>query len=99
MLLGYKRTTKIIEKLLICSDNNTHNVTLGLGVLRYFGETVPRKTFSKSRTAKFDNINVEIPLDSNIYLKNRYGNYMELPPIEERKVKGFRRREDWKKHL
>lgn len=96
MLLGYKFTTKIIEKLLTCSQNDTRYVTLGLGVLHYFGEIVPRKTFSESRTAKFDNIEVEIPLDSETYLRNRYGNYMELPPIEERKVKGFRRREDWK---
>lgn len=42
-----------------------------------------RKWFEKTKRVKFEDIEVNIPWDYDLILKNRYGNYMELPPEDE----------------
>lgn len=42
-----------------------------------------RKWFEKIKRVKFEDIEVNIPWDYDLILKNRYGNYMELPPEDE----------------
>ena len=48
------------------------------------GECLTRDTFFPVVDANFENMNVSIPHDSDIYLKNLYGNYMQIPPVEKR---------------
>ena len=43
-----------------------------------------RKIFDVGTKMIFENINVNIAVDYDKYLKNMYGNYMELPPVEKR---------------
>ncbi len=40
--------------------------------------------FGKGKLAKFEDIEANIPIDSDAYLHNMYGNYMELPPKDKR---------------
>lgn len=48
------------------------------------GECLIRSTFFPVVDASFENINVDIPYDSDTYLKNLYGDYMQIPSIEKR---------------
>jgi lipopolysaccharide cholinephosphotransferase len=47
-------------------------------------EKVPRKFFGEGRIAEFEGIAVTIPSDHDGYLRAVYGDYMTLPPLEER---------------
>lgn len=45
---------------------------------------VPRSVFETVDTAVFENIKVNAPHDFDRYLTSLYGNYMALPPVEQR---------------
>lgn len=47
-------------------------------------EIVPQECFGAGTTIKFDRLQVKAPMDYDFYLKNIYGNYMKLPPLEKR---------------
>ena len=59
---------------------------LGLptGRKHYFGEIFEREVFLPAAAGIFEGENVLIPHDSNAYLKNLYGDYMQIPPEEKR---------------
>lgn len=45
---------------------------------------IPRIAFEVYETMVFENIVFTIPKEYDVYLKSVYGDYMELPPVEER---------------
>lgn len=47
-------------------------------------EAVPREFFGEGRTVEFEGVTVTIPSDSDGYLRSLYGDYMRLPPVEQR---------------
>lgn len=50
----------------------------------YNGEIFNRDTFVPVKTAQFEGITVNIPNDTDSYLRNLYNDYMQIPPIEKR---------------
>lgn len=46
--------------------------------------TIYRESFNNRRLTKFEDFEFYIPSNYDLILKERYGNYHELPPIEER---------------
>jgi lipopolysaccharide cholinephosphotransferase len=50
----------------------------------YSGEIHPRSVFFPPKEASFEGITVYIPHDPDTYLKNLYGDYMRIPPVEKR---------------
>ena len=59
-------------------------VTVPMGSKYYLGEVLPREVFFPPKAGMFNGIEVPIPNDVHTYLTNLYGNYMQLPPEEER---------------
>ena len=57
---------------------------LALGRKYYQGEIFPRSVFFPAKTAIFEGVEVSIPNDVHAYLKNLYGDYMQIPPVEKR---------------
>lgn len=49
----------------------------------------PRKIFSPPLKVKFETITINIPNDYDTYLKILYGDYMRIPPKEEREIHGM----------
>lgn len=49
-----------------------------------FKEIMPRTYWDGGRIGKFENINVSIPVEAERHLKYIFGDYMTLPPVEER---------------
>ena len=45
---------------------------------------IPISDVAKCQIVPFENLNTRVPLNCDLYLKKLYGNYMELPPVEER---------------
>lgn len=52
-------------------------------------EIAKRKWFDKIIKKQFEDININVPKKYNKYLNRVYGDYMKLPPIEERKGHHF----------
>lgn len=56
---------------------------------RYKKDNIPREWLEKTLRIKFEGIDVNIPAEYDKILKALYGNYMELPPENERIFKHF----------
>ena len=54
------------------------------GRKHYFGEILPSSVYTPVSYALFEGVNTPIPGDYDAYLKNLYGNYMQIPPVEKR---------------
>lgn len=48
-------------------------------------EFVPRNVFGNGTQLQFENIKINVPEDYHAYLSSVYGDYMQLPPEEQRK--------------
>ena len=51
-------------------------------------EIVPKNQMGGERYAKFENIEVSIPLEAEKYLTSIYGDWKQLPPVEKRRSPG-----------
>ncbi len=56
--------------------------------ISYTREIVPSEMFDRIGTGMFCGHEVNIPLDYDTYLKNRYGDYMQVPDEEHREAHG-----------
>lgn len=59
---------------------------VGCAVWGNMGERVEKEAFSNSIDANFEGYIFKVPIGYDTYLKNVYGDYMELPPLEQRKA-------------
>ena len=50
----------------------------------YASWTIPAECFATLKVAQFENDAFLIPGNADLYLKAAYGDYMQLPPVEER---------------
>ena len=62
------------------STKNVNSVVWGIGEAEEF----PRFLFDNIIEYDFENIKVKGIKDFDMWLRKRYGNYMELPPVEQR---------------
>ena len=58
--------------------------TIPTGRKHYNGETLRRDYFLPTQEGEFEGISVNLPKNVEAYLKNLYGDYMKIPPIEKR---------------
>jgi lipopolysaccharide cholinephosphotransferase len=54
------------------------------GRKHYFGEILSTSVYLPTTEGIFENQRVQIPGDFDAYLRNLYGNYMKIPPVEKR---------------
>nr|WP_288737313.1 LicD family protein [uncultured Parabacteroides sp.] len=48
------------------------------------GECLQREVFLPVSKGIFEGMEVNLPHNPDAYLKNLYGNYMQIPPVEKR---------------
>ena len=84
-IIGEKKIRKKIEKI-----SQKFSFAESKYVVNYFGawgkrEIVPKDFFGNNIVKrKFYKNDFRLPEKYDLYLKNIYGNYMELPPIDKR---------------
>lgn len=62
----------------------TSRMTLPTGRAMYDGEMLPVNVFMPVSKGVFEGIEVSLPNNTHVYLRNLYGNYMQIPPVEKR---------------
>ena len=69
-----------------CRSKNGKSRNLGIpsGRKHYFGEILPRESFFPCSDGVFEGRIVSLPADTDLYLRNLYGDYMKIPPKNKR---------------
>ncbi len=75
-----RKSEKLSKKY---NDENTSDVSIICWMLNSKLK-FPKELFSKSCEIKFEDYYFKCPIGYDVILKIRYGNYMELPPVEQR---------------
>lgn len=77
-----KTTVKCYSKV---KNSNSKYIVVPSGTQHYFGELYLRDKMCTTKEVPFEDTFFPIPEDSDYYLKIRYGDYMTVPPVEERR--------------
>lgn len=78
----WRKTTAWWVKL--CSNDQSIYVAIPSGQYQYFREIYKRESYCSLVDSEFEKRKVKISADSDNYLRNLYGNYMKIPPVEKR---------------
>lgn len=82
-IIPYKTMWRWYDRF-IASSKKTDNVSIASGRKHYFGETLPTEVFYPVKQTKFEGVTAYVPNDYNKYLTNLYGDYMTIPPVNQR---------------
>ena len=74
---------------IISSRKSSKYSTVAVGRKLYLGEMLETECFVPPHQAEFEGLNVLIPGDYDRYLRNLYGDYTTLPPIEKRETHAY----------
>ena len=81
--MDYPQWYKIYDSF-VKKKNETGIWCIPTGRKHYCGEVFKKETFVPGRDATFNGRRVKVPQDVHSYLKNLYGDYMEVPPEDKR---------------
>ena len=83
-IIKKKSLIKVYEQVAISSKNNSDYYVCTGGSYGFQKEIVEKNWFEKSTLVNFEGLKVAAPLKYKEYLENLYGDYLKLPPEEER---------------
>ena len=84
-IYSYTQKDKLVNFLIsIIAKKNKSNYVINIFGIYGYKEIVKRKILGTPKKYIFENIYIYGPEYYDDYLKNIYGNYMELPPLEKR---------------
>lgn len=66
-----------------CKDGSTQYVSIPADCRHYFGEMQPRARLMERMEVMFDGRKCYVPKDADGYLREIYGDYMQIPPVEK----------------
>lgn len=75
---------RIQESFQRCKQEDSKYVVIPSGRKHFFGELYNRNDYMELMKVQFEGCTFNISKDYDTYLRNLYGNYMELPPEEKR---------------
>ena len=75
----YRLYDKLISKIHL-----SRFMTIAMGRKSYWRERLPCDVFLPVSKGMFEGVEVNLPCDPDTYLRNLYGDYMQIPPVEKR---------------
>jgi lipopolysaccharide cholinephosphotransferase len=82
-VMSYKKWFNLYDRL-FSQGKESDLVCIPAGRKHYFGEILPKSVFYPVKETTFNGLKAYIPNNVDTYLKNLYGDYMEIPPEEKR---------------
>lgn len=82
-VIKYKRWLCLYDSFVKCETLGEF-ATIPAGRKLYNGETLPTTAFIPTSKGVFEGLEVNLPANSEAYLRNLYGDYMQIPPEEKR---------------
>lgn len=73
-------------KKLVNSNNNRGFSHVYENIAQTYTEPIPKEILHPLKKVKFENIEINVPYDYDKFLTILYGDYMTLPPIDERQA-------------
>lgn len=86
-MLSYRSSEEWFDRFdraVRCKNEKSRDVGIPSGRKHYFGEILQRVDFLPTSTGMFEGSDIYLPADTEKYLTNLYGSYMEIPPEEKR---------------
>lgn len=85
-LFSFRNSSRWYDRIDKTVQYRKESGLLGLptGSKHYFGENFPSEVFLPKGHGEFEGHDVPMVHDTDAYLRNLYGNYMEIPPLEKR---------------
>jgi lipopolysaccharide cholinephosphotransferase len=77
----YRRTQRCLQR---CKNDHSRFIAVPSGRKHFFGEVCEREPYMERAAMEFEGERFMFPKNYDDYLKNMYGNYMEIPPVEKR---------------
>ena len=79
----YEKWGTMFDRFVQCKkDTGLWAVPTDIG--HYFGHIMPKTVYYPPVEMLFEDMMIPVPHDTDAYLKNQYGDYMKIPPVEER---------------
>ncbi len=81
--LPYERWCNWFDRYVGCKkDTGLWAVPTDIG--HYFGHVMPREVYYPPVKGPFEDMEINLPRDTDAYLRNQYGDYMVIPPEADR---------------
>ena len=58
--------------------------TVPTDIKHYFGHIMPKEVYFPPKKGPFEDMMINLPNNTDEYLKNQYGDYMQIPKVEDR---------------
>ncbi|MEC1771906.1 LicD family protein [Schinkia azotoformans] len=81
--MPHTKWCKLFDKL-VTSKNTNKYCGIPTGRKHYNGEILEKEVYFPASKAEFEGLQVNVPNDVDTYLKNLYGDYLKIPPVEKR---------------
>ena len=79
----YDKWGRFFDRFVRCKkDTGLWGVPTDIG--HYFGHIMPKEVYFPPVKGEFEDIMINLPHDTDAYLKNQYGDYMTIPPEADR---------------
>ena len=78
----FQKADKVMQKY--DSNKNTKHVAILTDPLVFKKQLFPRSVFGDGKFVDFEGKKFRVPVNAELFLSIRYGNYMELPPEKDR---------------
>lgn len=82
--INLKRAKMIYDSNAIKHNSEYSQYYFPQGISGYGTWLIPRSCLQKTETLLFEGVEFSVPLNSDLYLKQAYGDYMTLPPVDQR---------------
>lgn len=70
--------------MMMCKNENSKYISVPTGKKHFWGEMYERKNIFPAQYKKFENIELPVAKENEVYMSKMFGDYMKIPKPEDR---------------